>query len=567
MGKEIPFPQDEYGLSKDRAADVRRAFHYQDTVGAQLLIGSLQDNSYVEIWFEHYEDIIAVKENGLIDVYQVKTKSSESKWKSNDKSVIDSINRFCDLEKKYSKSIRRYFFYSNNDVYIPQSSSNSIDDIIRSPLSIKDLIINEKVDAEIEPSLNKWIDRIQQPFAIIKAVLTKMEYIKGKSLTGFQYEVAAELSTLPKINALPQHVVKDISDSLLTIINRANSLDTSAIELYLSITTTNGLSENQNINKRITINEARKVVYKIPNKIFYKKIKSSLVAVSIIVILSFLAFYNLKPESLLERSIRILKSAKDTSIPPEFDEAVSAIRNNKFPLDNIDLSGANFQCKDLSCLTLRRGIFIGIRGTGVNFDSSNLYLAQFGRFSELNASSFKNALMDESNFENANMIGSSLNNTIARSANFKNATLNGANLSNGDFTSSDFSKVNFTQAELNSTNMRYTILTEANLQDVNVSNADLRDTIGLDQKMLDKTCFSPKNPPIVSAPLIINARSCYNNESKHKERQIMQHALKVVGMMSILNGFCDKGKVINRPPDIPSRPDLNIEIPISSNDI
>ncbi|EOL9884419.1 pentapeptide repeat-containing protein, partial [Escherichia coli] len=104
-------------------------------------------------------------------------------------------------------------------------------------------------------------------------------------------------------------------------------------------------------------------------------------------------------------------------------------------------SGANFQCKDLSSLTLRRGIFIGIRGTGVNFDSSNLYLAQFGRFSELNASSFKNALMDESNFENANMIGSSLNNTIARSANFKNATLNGANLSNGDFTSSDFSKV------------------------------------------------------------------------------------------------------------------------------
>ena len=76
MGKEIPFPQDEYGLSKDRAADVRRAFHYQDTVGAQLLIGSLQDNSYVEIWFEHYEDIIAVKENKAFIIALIKSLSS-----------------------------------------------------------------------------------------------------------------------------------------------------------------------------------------------------------------------------------------------------------------------------------------------------------------------------------------------------------------------------------------------------------------------------------------------------------------------------------------------------------
>jgi len=564
MEKEIPLYQNQYGLPKDRAAEIRRAYQYQDSVGSQLLILAVKNNCYTEVWFEHYEDIIALKADGYIDVYQVKTKISDSKWKSNDAEIIKTISRFCELEKLHGQVIQKYFFHSNNDVYIPQSTSTIPEEIVKSPLKIKELFACSEMDEKLTHLLNKWVGKIDQPYDILVNVLAKIEFIKGKSLTGFQYEITADLATLPKIRNLSHDKIKNISDDLLSIINKANSLDTTSTNSYLSIIDTNGLSKNQNLSKRVKVCEIKKLINAESNKIRNRKIIRILSVATVIIILFIIAFLNLKPESLLERSVRIINSSRSRTTPPEFDEAISAIRSNDLSLEGIDLSGANIQCKDMSKLNLRRSVLTNLMGTGVNFDNAKLYLSQFNQ-SELNASSFNNTIMDGANFQDANMLGSSLKKAIARNSNFSKTTLNGANLSDADFYHSNFSSADLSQSELISANLQHSILTNANLTDANITNTDLRDSIGLKQNMLDKACFSPKQPPLISPPLTLPKQSCYKTEAERDDRYILQYALKVTGMMAVINGFCDKGKVIDRPSDVSGRPDLNIEINIEPN--
>ncbi|WP_410955136.1 dsDNA nuclease domain-containing protein [Raoultella planticola] len=564
MEKEIPLYQNEYGLPKDRAAEIRRAYQYQDSVGAQLLILAVKNNCYTEVWFEHHEDIIAIKADRYIDVYQVKTKISDSKWKSNDAEIIKTISRFCELEKLHGQVIQKYFFHSNNDVYIPQSTSTIPEEIVKSPLKIKELFACTEMDEKLTHLLNKWVGKIDQPYDILVNVLAKIEFIKGKSLTGFQYEITADLATLPKIRNLSHDKIKNISDDLLSIINKANSLDTTSTNSYLSIIDTNGLSKNQNLSKRVKVCEIKKLINAESNKIRNRKIIRILSVATVIIILFIIAFLNLKPESLLERSVRIINSSRSRTTPPEFDEAISAIRSNDLSLEGIDLSGANIQCKDMSKLNLRRSVLTNLMGTGVNFDNAKLYLSQFNQ-SELNASSFNNTVMDGTNFQDANMLGSSLKKAIARNSNFSKTTLNGANLSDADFYHSNFSSADLSQSELISANLQHSILTNANLTGANITNTDLRDSIGLKQNMLDKACFSPKQPPLISPPLTLPKQSCYKTEAERDDRYVLQYALKVTGMMAVINGFCDKGKVIDRPSDVSGRPDLNIEINIEPN--
>lgn len=564
MEKEIPLYQNEYGLPKDRAAEIRRAYQYQDSVGAQILILAVKNNCYTEVWFEHYEDIIAIKADGYIDVYQVKTKISDSKWKSNDAEIIKTISRFCELEKLHGQVIQKYFFHSNNDVYIPQSTSTIPEEIVKSPLKIKELFACTEMDEKLTHLLNKWVGKFDQPYDILVNVLAKIEFIKGKSLTGFQYEITADLTTLPKIRNLSHDKIKNISDNLLSIINKANSLDTTYTNSYLSITDTNGLSKNQNLSKRVKVCEIKKLINAESNKIRNRKIIRILSVATMIIILFIIAFSNLKPESLLERSVRIINSSRSRTTPPEFDEAISAIRSNDLSLEGIDLSGANIQCKDMSKLNLRRSVLTNLMATGVNFDNAKLYLSQFNQ-SELNASSFNNTVMDGTNFKDANMLGSSLKKAIARNSNFSKTTLNGANLSDADFYHSNFSSADLSQSELISANLQHSILTNANLTGANITNTDLRDSIGLKQNMLDKACFSPKQPPLLSPPLTLPKQSCYKTEAERDDRYVLQYALKVTGMMAVTNGFCDKGKVIDRPSDVSGRPDLNIEINIEPN--
>ncbi|EIV3916874.1 pentapeptide repeat-containing protein, partial [Klebsiella pneumoniae] len=324
------------------------------------------------------------------------------------------------------------------------------------------------------------------------------------------------------------------------------------------------LSKNQNLSKRVKVCEIKKLINAESNKIRNRKIIRILSVATVIIILFIIAFLNLKPESLLERSVRIINSSRSRTTPPEFDEAISAIRSNDLSLEGIDLSGANIQCKDMSKLNLRRSVLTNLMGTGVNFDNAKLYLSQFNQ-SELNASSFNNTIMDGANFQDANMLGSSLKKAIARNSNFSKTTLNGANLSDADFYHSNFSSADLSQSELISANLQHSILTNANLTDANITNTDLRDSIGLKQNMLDKACFSPKQPPLISPPLTLPKQSCYKTEAERDDRYILQYALKVTGMMAVINGFCDKGKVIDRPSDVSGRPDLNIEINIEPN--
>lgn len=72
-------------LHYDQATKARRGFSYQDYAAFSLALRSLKDEAYTELWQEHHEDVLAVRRDGLYDLYQVKTRDqADSPWRLSD---------------------------------------------------------------------------------------------------------------------------------------------------------------------------------------------------------------------------------------------------------------------------------------------------------------------------------------------------------------------------------------------------------------------------------------------------------------------------------------------------
>jgi hypothetical protein len=99
----------------DPGDQVLRKFRYQHAYGVILVVAmATKKKPYTSIWCEQHEDLLAEREDGLFDAYQVKTRKSETgEWEINDESFSKSIGRFVALDKKFPDKIRYFCFVSN----------------------------------------------------------------------------------------------------------------------------------------------------------------------------------------------------------------------------------------------------------------------------------------------------------------------------------------------------------------------------------------------------------------------------------------------------------------------
>lgn len=189
-------------------------------------------------------------------------------------------------------------------------------------------------------------------------------------------------------------------------------------------------------------------------------------------------------ESPAQHAPNIVQGGAGAVQPVEFRESVAIIRAAHRPLDGVAWDYADLVCQDMSSLRMVRATGQGIRGTGANFDRSNLPSAWFKR-GELNASRFQFARMDDINLEEANMEGSNLYGAEARNSNLVGATLDAANLAHGDFSGANFSNAHFMLADLRATDFHGANFANAVLQDADISGANFKGARHITQAMLD----------------------------------------------------------------------------------
>ncbi len=91
----------------DVGDSTQRNFRYQHAYGVILLIGAaLKKLPYIAIWCEHHEDILAEREDGRWDGFQVKTRKPElGEWDLNDNELCSAIDHLARLESKFSGRI------------------------------------------------------------------------------------------------------------------------------------------------------------------------------------------------------------------------------------------------------------------------------------------------------------------------------------------------------------------------------------------------------------------------------------------------------------------------------
>lgn len=257
----------------DPGDETQRNFRYQHAYGVILLIsigrGSLP---YSYIWCEFYEDFLCERNNGQIDVYQVKTRKPElGLWSLRDEPLRQSIKRFVDQYKVFGEKIERFVFVSNADFPKPYQYQSDPSRFANSPVVFIETIRSTNVEEELSDAFLKVFQDLlafcECNNDTLFSVCKKVEFIKGPSREGFDAEIAHEhLASLPQCISLRPKDLNSIRDELVTKIFFASSLRIEDPDRHLVPLNSKGLASPQLYAKRIPLATLYEVIDEIKKR-------------------------------------------------------------------------------------------------------------------------------------------------------------------------------------------------------------------------------------------------------------------------------------------------------------
>src|SRR5947208_3025920 len=102
MEVQVINPADILGEG-DPGDETQRNFRYQHAYGAILLIaGAAKIESYSAVWCEHHEDLLAERNDGLYDSFQIKTRQPErGYWNIDSEEIVASLKKFVKLHNQF----------------------------------------------------------------------------------------------------------------------------------------------------------------------------------------------------------------------------------------------------------------------------------------------------------------------------------------------------------------------------------------------------------------------------------------------------------------------------------
>jgi uncharacterized protein YjbI with pentapeptide repeats len=549
--------------SFDQAPRARRGFSYQDYAAFMFLLKSMSDGQYLELWLEHHEDILAVRSDGLYDLYQVKTREvGDSQWMVNDAPIVKTLARFCLLEQEHGNAIAGFYIYSNVGPYVPAESALAA----KRPQSIPMLAFELK-----EQGLPLSSPESAKAFAgllgacgaadhILLRVLEKLKFIHGPAIDTFRSDWPTSLCFAePRLERWSIKEVRDLESDLLRIIEAAGTANVPPLLLHTSTIQASALPEAEVLWRKIAVSAIKN---RVENWIKRRERNRRVAAIGIASLITLIGGWLLRPvfqESPLQRALSTIQASGRGVLPAEFRESVAILRAARTPLHELNLNGANIACQDLSGMRMVRAQGESMHATGAEFDDSLLAGATFNN-SELNGAKFRHARMDQAMFENSNMVVANFYGAEVRNARMSGVTLNGANLSRGVFSGGDFRRANFQLAEMAGTDFSNSDFKDADLREANISGADFTSTKNLTQEMLSSACINTTKPPLLDKPLKAPTRNCGATAKDKDDRMARRFAMLFVSQVAVAQGFCSDNELKVRLPDSKLYPESNEQI-------
>lgn len=218
------------GYVTDSGDETQRNFRYQHSYGVMLLVaGVLQIRSFIAIWCEHHEDILAESSTGAFQAFQVKTRQPElGAWVNNDEDIRKSIKRFVALDQKFGAKISQFHFISNTNCYTCGTDVQH-KNLKTSPVRFIEAIKKAtKVEKIAEPFLQVFKDLSaysecteQELYITLQRTLIK----KSPPRESIDSElVTAYLNKIPGCEFLPVTSLNSIRDEVIKLVYDASSM-------------------------------------------------------------------------------------------------------------------------------------------------------------------------------------------------------------------------------------------------------------------------------------------------------------------------------------------------------
>ncbi|MCU6794856.1 DUF4297 domain-containing protein [Paenibacillus sp. WQ 127069] len=249
-------------LSNDPGDETQKRFRYQHTftvlVSIQMFAGNIP---YKELYCEHHEDILAVREDGTYDGWQIKTKQlSDGPFELRDAAIKGSLLRFIKLDLEFIDSFSKFIIISN----CPFRD----DDTGKSLINLLEQVRN-KSSQEMKPrDLSKFVDELVEETGVsienVIKTLKKTETLVGPGLDDIDAKIINDhIGKLPECTGASVEKLRILHRRMCEKIYLASSkLLERAINDYAVLSRGEACVAAEEINaKRITKQTVEKIVH------------------------------------------------------------------------------------------------------------------------------------------------------------------------------------------------------------------------------------------------------------------------------------------------------------------
>lgn len=248
-------------LQSDRGDETQALFMYQWAAGVVELAASLASrNSYVAVWCEHHDDLLAELPSGVFHAIQVKTNSAQgATWKCNDSGFIDAVRKFSEHESQYSSQVEQYVFFSNARPYIPARTATTPSTLASSPVRVRDQCRcsadAKRIPSPYKSSFDALVKATDVAPELMFSVLRKLEFKKGPPLEGFRDHLAHVVAGIPACTQLTIESLCRVRDEMLFLIGKASTLSIPSLDFYASILQSDGRPTAASRSKRVSVED------------------------------------------------------------------------------------------------------------------------------------------------------------------------------------------------------------------------------------------------------------------------------------------------------------------------
>ncbi|MFC3750098.1 dsDNA nuclease domain-containing protein [Paenibacillus sp. GCM10012306] len=184
-------------LSKDPGDETQKRFRYQHTftvlISIQMFAGKIP---YKELYCEHHEDILAVREDGKYDGLQIKTRQvTDGLFELRDAAIKKSLLRFIKLESDFVNSFSNFMIISNCP-FREDDSAKSLINLVKQVSNIP--LISDIKPRDLQTYIHELVEESGLSLDVVLSTIKKIKVLVGPGLDDIDAKIIND--HLGKIN-------------------------------------------------------------------------------------------------------------------------------------------------------------------------------------------------------------------------------------------------------------------------------------------------------------------------------------------------------------------------------